>query len=220
MLSRLANFLDPDQVGKLKESTLQQYRGAAARFSAWAHEEELVLTEAAEWDNALVLYKNIMKERGRLTRSQFILLIASVEFFFPRHKGHLSWAHAVSNGWGVVAEIKHTIPMGKGFAKLASVHIATAGHARLAVGLVTQVCAGLRPSEMLEMEPDDLVFPWEVNMSLRDRGVQINVGPRTGTKLKRPQVANIFHQDADVISVLYALRQHTHSQDRKCFPTV
>jgi integrase len=217
-LSRLVTqFLDPDQAGRVKDSTLQLYRSAAQRFVRWAREEDLCLLAAEDWDTALVIYKNVQKERGLLTRSNFITLVAAVEFFFPTHKTKLPWSHAVTNGWNVVAQVKHTVPMGLHFAKLVAVHFGALNWGRLGIGVCVQCAAGLRPSEMLNLHPVDVIFPEDLGRTLSDFPVQINVGPRTNTKLKRPQVAYLFIRHQDVVEALRALC-HKTVPDQPLFP--
>ena len=62
----------------------------------------------------LVEWKNAETVR----RSDFCTALAAVEFYFPRFKGDLAWAHAVGKGWGIADSIRHTVPLTRGPAHL------------------------------------------------------------------------------------------------------
>ena len=97
MLSRLCGPRrpDPQQLHKVGTVTLARYRDAAAKFSDWLIEEAYTPCTADEWDDLLVEYKN---DAG-LSRSKFTVVVASVEWFFPRYRGRLTWSHDVLKGW-------------------------------------------------------------------------------------------------------------------------
>ena len=84
-----------------------------------------------------------------------------------------------------------------------------ADYARLGVGLALQVAAGLRPSEMLAAEPEHLTFPEDSGKDFSSGPDTLALGPRTGTKVKRPQVAMIMTDEIRLRRVLRLLRSLT-----------
>ena len=132
--------LDAQQRAKVQERTLQSYRKAAAAFSEWLLLEGYSPSTADEWDDLLVEYKN---ERS-VPKASFEHTVAAVEFFFPRHKGHLSWARSVLSGWGVQHVAKHTVPLSRGPAAYMSVYLASQGHPRMGFGLYLQNVPNIR----------------------------------------------------------------------------
>ena len=126
--------LDPHQMLRVQPRTLETYRREARLFTEWAYANHISPIGADQWDDALVEYKNACFES--LSPAKFCNLLAAVEFFFPRMKGHLSWAHAVLKGWERARRIKHAVPLGKAPGKQLSFYLALAGHFRLALGTV------------------------------------------------------------------------------------
>ena len=113
MLSKLSRpcgprRLDPNHAARVREQTLEVYRKSGRQFADWAADLNYEPQDAAEWDDLLVEWKN---ESG-VTRSHFEATVASLEFFMPRLRGQLAWAHAVKAGWNVGHQAKHAIPMG------------------------------------------------------------------------------------------------------------
>ena len=96
-------YLDEHQINKLKPATVVRYRQVALRFTTWALEHHVLPSSVDEWDDALVEYKNLYRDGlgRRVSHSDFASLLAAVEFFFPRYKHKLGWAHAVRSAWGV-----------------------------------------------------------------------------------------------------------------------
>ena len=204
---RACAFLDEDQAAKLKPSTLLTYRNQVGRFTTWAIARGEDPVESEEWDELLVLYKNLQREE--VTKAQFISLLAGVEFFMPRLKNRLTWSHSVVAGWNIGSAIKHTVPLGKLPSKLMAVRMGLDGTPKLAVGLVLQTHTGLRPSEMLALRPEHVQFPEELGVTIEQRPVFLLLGPKTGTKVKREQVATLTGRDGDVVMVLRHLCRQT-----------
>ena len=135
--------------------TLQRYRDAVRLYIDFLNKHSFFPQEAAEHDDLLVERKN----SDNLTKAQFETLIAAVEFAHPPFKGRLPWSKAVLAGWNVSHKAQHTVPMPEGPCFLVASHFASDGHARLAVGLLLQRRAGLRPSKMLQREAWDFSLP-------------------------------------------------------------
>ena len=65
--------------------------------------------------------------------------------------------------------------------------MASDGHPRLAAGLLVQQWTGMRPSEMLGLQYEDVLLPEETLLSVSGVFGSIGLGVRTGTKAKRAQ---------------------------------
>jgi integrase len=205
-------FLDSEQALKVKPITLERYRTQASHFVAWARGQHFHPVSAEDWDDVLVEYKNA--NTPMLTRAKFTTLIAAVEFFFPHFRSKLNWAHSVVSGWTAGNPIKHAVPLGKMPAKLLGMHMAHMGHARLGLGLILQSTTGMRPGEMLGITTFDFTFPEDMGSTLEERPLVIALAPRTGTKVKRPQVVMLPALHANLVALLRALRAQTPPGER------
>ena len=84
----------------------------------------------------------------------------------------------------------------------------------MGLAVVLQTHTGLRPGELLAIKPEHVLFPWDVAQDVRSTPVTIALGVKTGTKVKRAQVARLHYIDIDVITLLFEACQHTKSTDR------
>jgi len=198
--------VDAIQEERVTERTRETYRVHAARFTRWALEMELHPATAEDWDDLLVEYKH---SHEKLTRSEFAYTTAAVEFFFPRLRGELRWTHSLLSGWTIHHATKHTVPLGKGPAKLIAIHWGSAGEPRAAVGVVLQACTGLRPMELLKLKPEDIVMPEEMGGTLENTPMIIALGLKTGTKVKRAQTVRVTQANADVVEAVRRVRAAT-----------
>ena len=102
MLSKLCGprRLDQQQLHKVQPNTLSRYRDAAAKFSDWLLQEDYIPHNSDAWDDLLVEYKNAWRssEGKQMSKANFTMTVASVEWFFPRFRGHLTWSHDVIKG--------------------------------------------------------------------------------------------------------------------------
>ena len=191
-------WLDPHQAGKITDGSLQRYRKAIQPFAAWLIEMHYNPDQASEWDDLLAEYKHF---RGAsLTKANFELTVAGVEFLFPRYRGQLKWARAIIAGWGVVHVPRHTTPMCAGPAHLVAVHMSSLGHPRLGAGVLIQQNLGLRPSELLSIQQQDVALPHVAQLGLATNGSIIGLGLRSGTKAKRAQ--SVILRDAALQGLL------------------
>ena len=78
--------LDPQRAAKVSTLTLDRYRAAARPFVGWCYLESIEPTTAAEWDDTLLEFKAAVS----LPKAKFEYLVAAVEFFSSRLKGHLA----------------------------------------------------------------------------------------------------------------------------------
>ena len=151
-------FLEPHQTSKISEKSMARYREALLLFTTWAQGHRYSPETAEEYDDLLAEY---VFEHPDTARAKYGNMVAGLEFFFPRVRGKLCWAHSILSGWDAGRCIRHTVPLGKGLARLIACHFAAWGHSRIAIALVLQSCMGLRPSELLNLLSDDLLFPEE-----------------------------------------------------------
>ena len=105
--------------------------------------------------------------------------------------------------------MRHTVPLGKGVAKLIMVHFASWGFLRLGIGVILQTETGLRPSELLRLRPEDFLFPEEEGSNLRVRPLRIGLGIRGGTKVKRAQFVLLDKRCWRLVRVLRVLKLST-----------
>jgi hypothetical protein len=167
-----------------------------------------------EMDDLIIEYKN----EKALSKANFELLLASVEFVLPRFKGSLAWCRAVSKGWSVSHQTKHSTPMGKGPAHLVATHMAAMGHSRLGLGMCIQQQQGLRPSEMLGIVPTDCLVNEPDGVSITARSITIRLGKDVGTKAKREQFTIMKHADNPLLFwLMLQVISRTH-QHHKLFP--
>ena len=199
-------WLDRDVVARVKPVTLRRYQAAMVTFASWALQEDLPSSSSEELDDALMGHK----QSELPTRSQFILVVSALEFCVPAAKGHLHWSHAAISGWSKRVRIRHTLPLTKRPAKLLAIQMAVRGKRRLGIGLLLQVHTGLRPSELLSLEPQHLLFPqdqgWSGEKSLP---LVIALGMRRGTKVKRQQTATLSPIHSELWQALWELRRCT-----------
>ena len=103
-----STYLDIREAARVLPSTLASYLKHARAFCAWCLECGVTPGNTQDWDEMLLPHKT----EKHLTRSAFIRIVARVEFFHTRFKGHLQWSHAALDGMAKTVPIKHTAPMG------------------------------------------------------------------------------------------------------------
>ena len=156
------------------------------KFMQFICERNLSFSAYEELDDLLVEYKHSQLP----TKSEFEAAVAGVEYAIPQAKARLPWSHAVLAAWNVVHQPKHTIPMTEGPAVFIGCHMAAKRHARLGAGVIVQEALGLRPSELLGLEHEDVMLP-------EDRAEQLwmptvlSLGTKHGTKAKRAQTVQL-----------------------------
>ena len=106
--------LDPHQAQKIQPNTLSRYRSAALQFVHWCNRCSYRPGIAEDWDDLLVEFEN----DEQIKKANFELLVAAVEFYFPRFKGRLCAARAVLVGWAVAHQVRHHVPLCSGPAAL------------------------------------------------------------------------------------------------------
>ncbi len=190
--------LDEHQAKKITAETTRRYQRSAAAFVAWLDEHGLRPHGAAEWDDLLVEYK---VEHPELSRASFLGTLAAVEWFFPHFRHQLHWSHAVVQGWFQSGETRHTVPLCFRQTALLATFLSSEGLPRLGVALMTQVRLGLRPSELLALERQDIVLPSSWGGPAGQQNFVIGLGRRTGTKVKRAQYSLLRPTDEPTASL-------------------
>ena len=117
-----------------------------------------------------------------LTRSQQMLLVAAIEFFIPHVKGRLQLSRESLRGRTQQADIHHTIPLTVECTMLFAAYHASRGLWKLGAAVVVQQSTGLRPSELLGLEPHHIHIP---NSILEP--ITMRLGATRSTKVKREQ---------------------------------
>ena len=190
--------LEPDIASRVKEVTLARYRSSAQTFVTFCRSEGLAPASATDFDETLVE----MKLGLDMKPAAFEVLVAAVEFFFPRFKGSLIHARMALDGKRRNHTTRHHVPCGRGACSLIGTHFASLGHARLMGGMILQQRRGLRPGEMLGIMPDDVVLP-EERLHTDKPYCTVGLGLAVGTKVKRPQFVILREpDDRDVIMFL------------------
>lgn len=172
---------DPDSLARRTNKIVYVYRRAVVQFMSWATAHGLVIHNFWELDDLLVEVKN----QAALAKAAFALPICAAEMAIPMAKGQLTWAHAVLADMAHIRPTAHHIPLPFSLAIAIATVMAAAGHARMGAGLIVPQQRGLRPSEMLKLQRQDVVLPHEQFFGAQS--AVINLGARGSTKLKRSQ---------------------------------
>ena len=204
-LTCLPRSLDVHHCASVSHSTLIRYRTALQSFvtflSAGGHNP----SSAAELDLLVIGFK----QQNSLTCSALELLIASLEFHIPALKAQLAYTKRALKGLAREKGIKHTVPLCSGPAKLFAIHLAAAGHYRIAFGLVLQTLTGLRPSELLGLRERHILRP-----TVDCPRFIFRLGVGTGTKVQREQTTYLeWSRDVEVSKLLWRLVHCTHDSD-------
>lgn len=171
--------LHPDLRGRVNPETFEKYKLALEKFIDYLHGMHDVQIQSPEdLDGFMMEYRT----ECELTRSQQILLVASLEFFLPHLKGKLLISRESLRGRTQQAEIHHTVPLTAECTLLFAAFHAARGQWRMGAAVVVQQCTGLRPSELLGLEVDHVHIP--VNIL---EPITIRLGVARSTKVKREQ---------------------------------
>ncbi len=180
LLSCWPRRLDPDHALLVKPRTLLEYQKSLDQFVKWLIDNEHCPSSGQELDALVVQYKNDRK----LSKFNLNYTIASLEFFMPILRGHLTWAKRVASGLIASSPTKHTVPLISAGAKLYGAHFSASGRPRLGIGIALQQRTGLRPSELLALLPEHVLKP-----EFGGGRYIFRLGADVGTKVKREQVA-------------------------------
>lgn len=146
---------DAHQLYKVTRATLGLYQKDVAPFTDWLEEIELDPTEAEEIDELLIIWKNL--ERSKMTKTKFGRLVAGVILAHPNLKGHLPWSGCVIHGWDKALPPMRTFPLERWLSRIYAQEIALMGYPELAVMSLVQQVKGLRPSEAINLKPEEVL---------------------------------------------------------------
>ena len=203
----------PHTLARRKPATVKEYRRCCSLFLDWCMLQGCWPSTSDELDDLLVEWKNWPPggQHKGVTKGQFACAIAGAELAMPHVKGTLNWSRTVLNDWEKCHTVKHHIPISKGIALLLAITIALLGFPRLGAGLVIQQARGLRPSELLRLQAEDVTLPEALHFG--DRSVAVLcLGARTGTKANRAQAVMVNGQ-RHALAMLF-LRILVHSTPR------
>ena len=188
LCARRAGPLRPDAhaIERRNPHTVQQYRRHLRIFLQWCAEHGLELTDTAALDDLLVEFKNMCD----VSKAQFAYTLSAVQMAYPAARGNLQWAASVLRDMEIQCPIQHHLALPYGLSLVLAIAMALMGHSRLAAGLIISQQRGLRPSEWLRLEKGDVTLPeW---LAFGNNGAAVlNLGARTGTKVKRAQAVLI-----------------------------
>ena len=207
--------MDAHLEARVRPRTILTYKRAALPFCQWVLAHFFALETSEHWDDAIMLYKQ--DPEVNLTKNQFSVLMTAVQFYFPRFRGQLHLCRAAADGWSLLEPVHHTVPLGQTPSKLLACHWAARSMQRLGLAAVLQSHTGLRPSELLGLLPEHVLFPSDTGGDPLTAPVLLALGVKQGTKVKRPQVAKIPADLKELISLLWLCRQHT-APGHRLFP--
>lgn len=171
--------LHPDLRGRINPETFERYRASVELFINYLHGfHDLQLQSPEDLDWLMLEYRT----ECELTRSQQMLLVAAIEFFIPHVKGRLQLSRESLRGRTQQADIHHTIPLTVECTMLFAAYHASRGLWKLGAAVVVQQSTGLRPSELLGLEPHHIHIP---NSILEP--ITMRLGATRSTKVKREQ---------------------------------
>ncbi|CAK0877916.1 unnamed protein product, partial [Prorocentrum cordatum] len=204
--------------GRVSASTVLKYKEAVVPSVKWCVREGEEPFTPDQWDDAIMDFKRFGGSEavgmGAQTKSKFTLLLAAVEFRFPRMKGRLCRVRAALKGWDYARQPRHTVPMISNVCAWMCIHFCARGVPRLGFGIVIQG----RPSEMLGVEADDVTLPEDWGYPGGSGPVVIGLGIRAMTKAKRPQSVSFLEElEPGLAEGLRSLRRHT-PKGQRLFP--
>jgi len=181
---------DPLLAVRVQPQTLCLYRSSVSSFVSWVVSSGLPLCSADDLDGLLILFRR----DASLSKSAFSVLLAALEFSTPPLKRQLPWARAVLAGLTSTHKVKHTFPLGWPQAVLLAVELAAAGLPVAGLCLLIQQEAGLRPSEVLRLEREDVLLG-TVGSQLPRGQALLRLGKAVNTKIGREQCGTVLNSD-------------------------
>ena len=201
MQRSVPRFLDREVEGKVTDVTRQKYRKAVGKFMHFIIKFNFRPVNANHIDDLLVEWKYMQS----VSKSDFETAVAGIEYAIPQFKGELRWSRQVIKSWCITHVARHTVPMTEPVAAFLGCTLASMGHQKLGAGVIIQHAAGLRPTELVNLQFEDVVLPEDRNQSGAQSHVVLGLGMRTGTKAKRAQSVLIFA--SNTVSLLRWLKQ-------------
>ena len=197
---------DKDVLARVKPVTLDRYRAAITTLASWGIAEGFAPQNAEEWDDLLMEFKR----QECPTKSQFISLVSALEFAVPKIKHQLPWSRAALSGWARRVKVRHTVPLTRRPAYLVGLMLAHRQRRRLGLGVILQTHLGLRPSELLALLPEHMLFPEDQGeRAAASTPLIFSLGLKGGTKSQREQVVTLSPEHVLLWKALRALKRHT-----------
>ena len=138
---------------RVKEDTLIKYQKSFDMFTEYLQKQyDLVLTCPEDLDLLLMEFRT----EADLTKAQHMTLVAAAEFFLPHVKGKLSVCREALRGRMAAEAVRHTAPLTMECAYLFSAWHASQGRPRIGAAMLIQHSTGLRPSELLALQRQDI----------------------------------------------------------------
>lgn len=171
--------LHPDLRQRVKDDTLIRYQKSFDVFTEYLQKQyDLVLTCPEDLDLLLMEFRT----EADLTKAQHMTLVAAAEFFLPHVKGKLCVCREALKGRAAAEAVKHTVPLTMECAYLFSAWHSSEGRPRVGAAMLVQHSTGLRPSELLALQPGHVHLPLD-----RSQSLTIRLGATYSTKVKREQ---------------------------------
>ena len=121
-----------------------------------------------------------------------------------------------ARGWQTGYVPRHTTPMSQGPCLLCAAHFAADGHQLLGAALLTQKKLGLRPSEVLGVQWEDVTLPEEVYQATGSNALMTGLDVRHGTKAKRAQ--SVLLRDDPELEALIRWARSVSRPGERLFP--
>ena len=202
--------LHPDLRQRVKDDTFLKYQKAFGAFTDYLQRQyDLVLTSPEDLDLLLMEFRT----EADLTRAQHVLLVASAEFFLPHVKGKLVVCREALKGRATAEPVKHTVPLTWDCALLFAAWHASEGRPRLGAALLIQHATGLRPSELLALQPGHVHLPLD-----RTQALTVRLGATYSTKVKREQYVLVDPSSQSLGFSLLARLCHVTPVGQRLFP--
>ncbi len=171
--------LHPDLKQRVRDDTLIKYQKSFDVFTEYLQKQyDLVLTCPEDLDLLLMEFRT----EADLTKSQHMTLVAAAEFFLPHVKGKLSVCREALKGRMAGEPVRHTVPLTLECSFLFGAWHASEGRQRIGAAMLIQHSTGLRPSELLALQPGHIHLPLD-----RSQSLTIRLGATYSTKVKREQ---------------------------------
>lgn len=174
---------------KVRPKTLVLYQKALLVFLGWCALHSVTLDEVEDIDDWLVEWSL----DTNVGISAFSRTIAAVELILPQAKGRLLTAKSVLKGMQLQHKTKHHVPLMPNMLLVFAVMFGALRGGPAASTLVLQGSRGLRPSEALNVRPEDIFLP--PDGALNEPTI-ISLGAKLGTKVNRSQ-AIVLHPGRD-----------------------
>ena len=202
--------LDPDLALRARESTVKNHLKSISPFVEFVEQSNRADAEtAADIDDLAQEFRHEMQ----LTKSKHTMLVAAIEFVYPRIKGQLIISKQMLRGRNIGEPTKHSTPMPGKCAGLFGCHLASIGKPRHGAAIVIQQAVGWRPSELLNLYSEHVYVP----PSMSDM-ISVRLGAFVSTKAKREQFTLVRPINCPHAYILLSRLKHMTPEGQRIFP--